>query len=130
MGEINELTQIPSIGSWRAKSLLEWRRGLEQKFVFDPARGVPSEARVRVEREVDALRFRLERELIGGARHLLHMKQEIETNEQKLQPMLEGARRKVSQAEKDLEVASKRRSAALVLIPLILAYIIGLAMMS
>jgi DNA-binding helix-hairpin-helix protein with protein kinase domain len=128
--EISELMRIPSIGSWAAKSLLEWRRGLEQRFVFNPARGVSSEARVRVEREVDALRFHLESELRGGAHHLLHMKKEIETNKQKLQPMLAQARRKVSQAEKDLEVASKRRSAALVLIPLILAYIIGMAMMS
>jgi DNA-binding helix-hairpin-helix protein with protein kinase domain len=128
--EISELMRIPSIGSWAAKSLLEWRRGLEQRFIFDPARGVASEARVRVEREVDALRFHLESELSGGVHHLLHMKKEIETNKQKLQPMLAQARRKVSQAEKDLEVASKRRSAALVLIPLILAYIIGLAMMS
>ena len=58
------------------------------------------------------------------------MKQEIETKIQKLQPTLARARQELSQAEKDLEVASKRRSAALVLIPLILAYIIGLAMMS
>src|SRR6185503_2178666 len=32
VGEISELTQIPSIGNWRAKNLLKWRKGLEQKF--------------------------------------------------------------------------------------------------
>src|SRR5215475_2098733 len=80
VNEIDEMAQIPSIGSWRAERLLEWRRGLEQKFVFDPARGVPPGARIRAEREVDALQFRLESELSGGAHYLRSMKQEIETS--------------------------------------------------
>jgi DNA-binding helix-hairpin-helix protein with protein kinase domain len=128
VGEINELTQIPSIGSWRAKWLVEWRRGLEQKFVFDSARGLPSEARVRIERDVDELRFRLERELSSGARHLIHMKQEIETTKQKLQPLLARAHQELAQAEKDLQVASERGSVTLVLIALIVTFFIGLAL--
>ena len=65
--------QIPSIGSWRAKSLLKWRRGLEQRFVFDPASGVPSEARVESKEKMSALRFHLERALIEVRRHLHKM---------------------------------------------------------
>src|SRR5262249_35060425 len=33
LGEIKELTRLPSISTWRAESLLEWRRGLERQFV-------------------------------------------------------------------------------------------------
>ena len=127
VGEISELTQIPSIGNWRAKSLLKWRKGLEQKFVIDPAKGVPPEARLRTERDVDALRFRLENELSEGALHLRRMKRKIETNKGKLQPALAKARLELAQAEMDLEVMSKRNQFALCLIALILALIIGLA---
>ena len=63
---IEEVSQIPSVGRPQAKRLLEWRRGLEREFVFDPASGVSPEARVKTERDVHALRFRLESELIGG----------------------------------------------------------------
>jgi tetratricopeptide (TPR) repeat protein len=127
VSEIKKLKQIPSIGNLRARWLLDWRRDLEKKFVFDPAKGVPLEARLRTERDVDALRFRLESELSEGARHLRQMKREIETNWQRLQPALAQARLELAQAEVDLEVASKRSPVALILAALIVALIIALA---
>jgi DNA-binding helix-hairpin-helix protein with protein kinase domain len=127
LSNIEGLTQIPSIGSFRAERLLEWRRGLEQKFVFDPARGVPHEVHIKTEREVDALRVRLEIELSHGAHYLRRIKQEIETSRQKLQPALTRARQELAQAEKDLEIASKRNSSALILTALILSFFIGWA---
>ncbi|HEV2666398.1 MAG TPA: hypothetical protein VG324_15875, partial [Blastocatellia bacterium] len=126
---IEDVTQIPSIGRSRAEMLLEWRRDLERGFVFDPDRGVPPETRIRTEREVDALRFHLESELISGAHYLRRVKQEIEASRQKLQPALAQARQELAQAEKDLEVASKHRSAALITIALIVTFIIGLVVM-
>src|SRR4030095_5318067 len=106
------------------------RPDLERKFVFDHARGVPPEARVKTEREVDALRFNLESELSGGAHYLRCVKQEIETRRQMLQPALTKARRELAQAEKDLEVADKRNSPALILTTLIIAFFIGWAIHS
>jgi DNA-binding helix-hairpin-helix protein with protein kinase domain len=120
-----DVGQIPSVGRSQAERLLEWRRSLEQKFVFDPTRGVPHEARVMTEREVDALRFRLEKELSGGAHYLRSVKQEIETSRQKLQPLLTNARQELARAKKDLEVAGERNSPALILAALIIAFFIG-----
>src|SRR5262249_40809842 len=122
---IEEVSQIPSVGCPQAEKLLEWRRDLERRFAFEPARGVPPEARVKTEREVDALRFSLESELSGGAHYLRRVKQEIETSRQKLQPALTKARQELAQAEKDLEVAVKRNSPALILTALIIAFFIG-----
>jgi tetratricopeptide (TPR) repeat protein len=127
VSEIKKLKQIPSIGNLRARWLLDWRRDLEKKFVFDPAKGVPLEARLRTERDVDALRFQLESELGVGARHLRQMKREIETVRQRLQPALAQARLELSQAEVDLAVVSKRSPVALILAALILALIIAFA---
>lgn len=127
VGEIKEMTQIPSIERKSAELLLEWRLDLEGKFFFDLARDVPREARIRTEREIDELRFRLESELSGGARHLRQMKQEIEDFKRNLQLTLAQARQEIAQAEKDLEVASKRNSPTLILIVLIISFFIGWA---
>src|SRR5215813_13832571 len=122
---IEEVSQIPSVGRSQAEWLLEWRRSLEQAFVFDPARGVPHEARVKTERELDALRFRLESELIGGAHYLRRVKQEIETSRQNLQPLLTNALQELARARKDLEIAGERDSPVLILAALIIAFFIG-----
>jgi len=127
---IEEVSQIPSVGRSQAERLLEWRRDLERGFVFDLARGVPPEARVKTEREVDALRFSLESELRGGAHYLRRVKQEIETRRQMLQPALTKARQELAQAEKDLAIADKRNSPALILTALIIAFFIGWAIHS
>jgi DNA-binding helix-hairpin-helix protein with protein kinase domain len=120
-----EVTQIPSIGQSRAERLLEWRRGLERKFVFDPVKGVPPEARVKVEKEVDLLRLQLERELRGGPHYLRRVKQEIEEIRQRLESALLEARQALAQAEKDREVVSKRNSFAPIVWTLIVAFLIG-----
>jgi DNA-binding helix-hairpin-helix protein with protein kinase domain/Tfp pilus assembly protein PilF len=125
INKINNLMRIPSIGRWLAGWLVEWRRDLEQRFVFNPAGGVPPEARVRVDREVDALRLRLESELSGGARRLRRMKQEIEARGRMLQPALAQARRELAQAQKDLAVAGKHGSTAPILAALIISFIFG-----
>jgi DNA-binding helix-hairpin-helix protein with protein kinase domain/Tfp pilus assembly protein PilF len=122
---IEEVSQIPSVGRSQAERLLEWRRSLEGGFVFDSDRGVSPETRVKTEREVDALRFRLESELIGGAHYLRRIKQEIETDSQKLQPSLTRAREELARAEKDLEVVGKRNSPTLILAALIIAFLIS-----
>src|SRR5262249_33682116 len=120
-----EVSQIPSVGRSQAERLLEWRRSLERGFVFDPARGVSPEARVKTEREVDSLRFRLESELIGGAHYLRRVKQEIETSRQNLQPLLTNALPGVARGKKDPEIAGERDSPVLILAALIIAFFIG-----
>jgi len=123
-----KLRQIPVVGESRSKKLLEWRRGLERKFVFDPGKGVPPEARINIEKEIDALRLRLEYELSGGAHYLSRVKQEIETSRQQLQPSLAQARRDLAQAEKDWETAIKRNSFMPVMLALSIAVLIGMMM--
>ena len=127
VGEVEAIIQIPLIDGRAANWLFKWRRDLEKKFVFDPAKGVLHEARIKTERELDELRFRLEIELSGGARHLRHLKRQIENNRLKLRHELEQTRQEIAQAEKDLEVASKHHSVALITVALIVTFISGLA---
>jgi tetratricopeptide (TPR) repeat protein len=123
---IEEAPQIPSAAIEQAKALLDWRRDLEKKFVFDPARDVPAEARIKAEKEIDALRFRLESELTGGAHYLRRIKQDIETSGARLRPALTRARQALAQAEKDMEVAGKRNPAWKIMAALIFTFVIAL----
>ena len=119
------LGQIPGLNESRVRRLLNWRQELERKFVFDPGKRVESQPRIAIEKEIDSLRIHLEQELSGGAHYLHRFKQEIETDGQKLMPALAKARREFAQAEKDLEVASKRNSSVTILAVLIIVFFIG-----
>jgi tetratricopeptide (TPR) repeat protein len=123
-----EVSRIPSVGRSGAERLLEWRRDLEQQFVFDPAKGVSPQARLKVEKEVDALRLQLEHELSGGAYYLRQVKREIEDRRLELQPALEEARQSLAQAEKDWEVAVKRNNVIPLVVVLIIVFFLGSAL--
>jgi tetratricopeptide (TPR) repeat protein len=125
-----EVERLASIGRSQAQRLLEWRRDLEQKFVLNPARTIPQEIRIKTEKEVDALRIRLESELIGGVHYLRRLKQEIETSRETLQPALNQAHQAFVQAEKDLEVARKGNSTATVIIAMLIAFFVSMTIYS
>src|SRR5262249_12006225 len=121
---------IPDLSESRVSWLLKWRQELDQKFVFDPGRPLAPQPRIAIEKEIDSLRLQLENELSSGARYLRRVKQKIETNRQKLEPALTQSRRELAQAEKDLEVATRRHSSIPILATLIIAFLIGLAIHS
>jgi len=125
----DRLGQIPSLNESRVRRLLRWRQELEQKFVFEPDRNITPQPRIAVEKEIDALRRQLELELSSGANYLTRVKQETETNIQRLLPALVNARQEVAQADKDLQVASKRYSFIPILAALITTFLIGMAIM-
>jgi tetratricopeptide (TPR) repeat protein len=126
--KLQELRQIPTVGPYYAGRLSEWRRGLEREFVFDPVKGVPPQARLKVEREVDALRLQLEHELSGGAYYLRQVKREIEDRRLELQPALQEARQSLAQAEKDWEEAVKRNRVIPLVVVLIITFFLGSAL--
>ncbi len=119
------LSQIPAMRKSRATKLLEWRRDLERRFVFDPVKGVSPQARINAEKEIDQIRFRLEHELSNGTFYLRRIKQEIEESRKRLQPALANARQSLAQADKDLEVAKKHNSFKLILALLLIAFFTG-----
>jgi DNA-binding helix-hairpin-helix protein with protein kinase domain/Tfp pilus assembly protein PilF len=123
--KLHELRQIPTIGPFYAERLSEWRCGLERGFVFEPAKGVSPQARIAVEKEIDAIRFRLEHEISSGPFYLRRVRQEIEENRKELQPALSNARQSLAQAEKDLEVAGRSNSFKPLLAVLLIAFFIG-----
>lgn len=123
-----KLKQVQGVDRKRADRLLEWRQALEQRFAFDPVRDVPPQARLKVEREMDELRLRLEHELNNGALYLRRLGREIDESRRRLAPLLTEARRTLAQAERDLEAVAKSFSLKAIIITLILAFFIGTLM--
>jgi tetratricopeptide (TPR) repeat protein len=86
---------------------------------------VPAHARIKVEREVDNLRFRLEKELRDGALDLQRLKNEIEENRKDLLPALTNARRFLARAINDWEMVIKRNKMFPAIMVLLIAFSIG-----
>jgi DNA-binding helix-hairpin-helix protein with protein kinase domain len=120
-----KLRQVPDLGDFTAARLLDWRRDLERRFEPDPAAGSTPEARIAVERKMDAMRRRLEGELQSGPFYLRRIKEEIEAKQTTLQPALAEAAGELAQAETDYEVASKRNSLKTIIFVLIAAFLMG-----
>jgi DNA-binding helix-hairpin-helix protein with protein kinase domain len=121
----DESLQQLALGRWRSDQLLEWRRDLERNFVFDSKNDLSQQARLAVEKEFDAMRLCLERDLSRGAQQLLRMKMEIETNRRRLLPGLLNASYELAQAEKDLEIVVKRNTFKPILIVILIVFLLG-----
>ena len=123
-----KLEQVRGIDRKRADRLLEWRRALEHRFAFDPTRDVPQQARLKVEREIDELRLRLEHELSNGATYLRRLGCDIDESRRQLAPLLTEARCRLAQAERDLEAVAKSFSIKPLVFILMIAFFVGTLM--
>jgi DNA-binding helix-hairpin-helix protein with protein kinase domain len=118
------LRTIKGVGDARAEKLLEWRRELEKKFIFNPRTGIPQQSRIRVEQELDDLRQLLERELSNGAIYLQKTQREILASRATLTPELTQARESLAQAEKDWEIITTKKSPKKAIILLVISFFI------
>jgi DNA-binding helix-hairpin-helix protein with protein kinase domain len=61
------ISRVPQFGTVLTERLVDWRRSLERAFVFDPSRPPPTEAIVRIDREIENERRQLiERLRVAG----------------------------------------------------------------
>jgi len=123
--EATRLKAVPGIGEARAQVLLNWRRDIEQQFVFDAQRAISPQRRLQLEQEFDALRARLEQELSSGAAHLRRFQQEIKSSQEVLYEPLLTAQRSLAQAEMDLEIARKQKPTWPVIVMRVLSFGVG-----
>lgn len=114
---------IPGFGPTYTYKLIEWRRSVEQKFVFDPAKGVDPADRAVVEREVAAAKAKLEQELAGGPQQLLRLGQQITAARESMRPSLEEAARALAQSEAD---AGEKLKLTLAYVPTVLVPVVAL----
>lgn len=93
---------IPRFGPSFTATLMTWRRGIEQRFVFDPRKTVDQRDVLGVEHDIATIKRHLEYALTGGAVRLAQVAQQTLAKRQLLRPQVESALRDVAQAEADV----------------------------
>ena len=122
---IHSVLSVPGFGPTYAAKLLSWRSNIEQRFVFDPKRGVDPQDKRNVEMEIQARRSRLEQELRSGATALRQMSDQAQSTHTGLRKSGDIAVKNLVQAEADLSMPST----VLTLVPIAVVFVIALWVM-
>ena len=97
-----DVLTVPGFGQVRTRSLVDWRRAIERRFVFDPTRGLDPADVKAIDQEIAVTRSRLEEDLVRGPDVLRRAAAQVVSVRQAVWPMLEVAVRDLAQAEADL----------------------------
>jgi DNA-binding helix-hairpin-helix protein with protein kinase domain len=94
--------QIPGFGKTYTKDILDWRKGLEKHFVFDPAKAIDPLEINKVKIRVIKIKQYLEKELLIAPEQLVKIRQKILQKRKHLLPLIDVSLKEVAQAKADL----------------------------
>jgi DNA-binding helix-hairpin-helix protein with protein kinase domain len=92
------LDRVPGIGPKIARSIMEWRKGQEGKFRFDPQKAVPRVEIEKLDREIRARQSQLEQSLKSGVQGAVAIHSTIIARRKNYLTQLEQAVRQFVQA--------------------------------
>lgn len=119
---LNAVLSVPGFGPTYASKLLVWRSSIEQRFIFDPKRGVDPQDKRTVETEIQNRRAKLEQELRNGVTVLLQLSAQVHSTHSGLRKSADIAVKNLAQAEADLGAGN----AAFSLIPLAVVFVVAI----
>lgn len=119
---LKAVLSVPGFGPTYAAKLLVWRSNIEQKFVFDPKRGVDYQDKRTVETEIQNRRTKLEQELRSGVTVLRQLNAQVHSTHNSLRKSADIAMTNLAQAEADVAAGN----AAFSLIPLVVVFIVAI----
>lgn len=93
------LERVPGIGPVIARSIMEWRKGLEGKFRFDPHKAVARVEVEKIDREIRARQLQLEEALKAGVRDAFAIHSTIVARRKSHLTQLEQTVRELQQAK-------------------------------
>ncbi|MBK8755374.1 MAG: hypothetical protein IPL99_28755 [Candidatus Competibacteraceae bacterium] len=96
------------LGRQRVAALLDWRRALEQRFRYDPCKGVDPAAIADLRRHFAQERVRIERELLAASDELAKIKADILKHRAQINITLIRQAMREAQAQADLRVFPPR----------------------
>jgi DNA-binding helix-hairpin-helix protein with protein kinase domain len=96
---------IPGFGTALTASLVEWRRSLERRFVFDPTRPEDPGDVDDLEEDLRATKARLEQLLRGGAAELQAIIQRVEDRRRELRAEIDRAQSELARADAEWRVS-------------------------
>jgi DNA-binding helix-hairpin-helix protein with protein kinase domain len=99
----NAVLQVPGFGPALTGTLLEWKKSVTARFVFNPSAGIDPQDIAEVDRNLAARRGALEKSLLGGVGELQQVSRQITVRRQALLAQMEAALQAVAQAKVDFE---------------------------
>jgi DNA-binding helix-hairpin-helix protein with protein kinase domain len=102
--EKHRVMAVPGFGPARADKLVEWRRSVEARFRFDPARGVDPRDIAALDREIAAVRFKLEQSLANGPQVLKRIREHLLAQRAQLRPQVEIFGKEDQESKIDLSI--------------------------
>jgi DNA-binding helix-hairpin-helix protein with protein kinase domain len=100
------LAVIPGFGSKHTKNLMDWRRKIESRFVFNPNKGVDRFQLAEIHKKINEEKSKLENELSKGADQLKHIADETKKIRIDLMEKIETALQEYAKAEANLKCCS------------------------
>lgn len=94
--------QVPGFGPALTGALLDWKKSVAARFVFQPAAGIDPKDIADVDRGIAARRTEIEKALVQGIGELRQVGQQIAVRRQALASHLDAAVKEMVQAEADL----------------------------
>lgn len=98
----HKVIAVNGFGERITRELVDWRKGLERRFVFDPSKGVDPADIATLNQRYALKHKHLEGELLAGPEQLMQIRQKILQHRSQLLPTLQNAALQVAQAEADL----------------------------
>lgn len=103
--DIKGSMRVPGFGPALKEKLMDWRRGVEQRFRFDSSRGIDPRDVANLDREIAEQRQKLEQALIAGAGALMQIKNQISIQRRSLERQVSESYGAMLQAKADMHAA-------------------------
>jgi DNA-binding helix-hairpin-helix protein with protein kinase domain len=103
----SHIMHVPGFGPALTRELVKWRRDLETKFRFDPAKGVDPHDIATLDREIADTKRKLEQNLANGPQILTQLRNHIMAQRTTLKPLVDQAAKALAQARADLKAVSE-----------------------
>lgn len=100
-----KILAIPGFGPSLTAQIVDWRRDLERRFVFDPSKGVDPADILALDHRFRQKRQQLEGELLAGVESLNALRAEAFARARALRPEADSAAASLAQARADLSIA-------------------------
>jgi DNA-binding helix-hairpin-helix protein with protein kinase domain len=100
----NDIIKIPGFGPAYTKKIVEWRKNLEKKFVYNPSIGLDPKDIAAIEKEISTKKAELEKNLLNGAKTLTQLSHQINNRRQLLKAEIDRNLNILAQLEADLKV--------------------------
>jgi len=99
----HRINAVPGFGPKMVERLMKWRRSIEAKFAFDPAKAIDPRDIAKVEQDILALRTKTETEAKAAHAAAMQAHARITAIRQMMRPQLDALQRTLAQARADYE---------------------------